>query len=66
MFACQLLVLVLFTLSFFKGMYTAVEGRKAEDGAGGVGAMIWIIIFALMLALEYGAGMFDKFWFLAQ
>lgn len=66
MFICQVIVIILIVYSFFKNLYHAIEGRPAIEATGGVGGIAVIILFSIIITIEYWAGMFDKFFFMAQ
>ncbi len=61
-FACQVAATGLFVLGFFYVLYVDINGREAK-APGGFGAVVsTFIIQAVILALYWGAGVFDG-WF---
>ena len=64
MFIAQVLMISIMLWSFCLNVYYAADGRPAQEGTGGVGVIIFMILWAGVIFLEYCAGMFDKFWFM--
>lgn len=60
-FACQILVVLLLGMGFFHGLYEDFEGRKAHEPWGFSGAIVTIVVTAVVVVLYACAGLFSEF-----
>jgi len=53
---CQILIVLFIVIGFFYGLYQDFHGRESREPYGYSGAIITIVVFALMFLVIFGAG----------
>jgi hypothetical protein len=56
---CQIIILCLFVLSFFYGLWVDFHGRPARQPLGFPGAVITVVVTTLFILLYWKAGTFS-------
>ena len=56
----QIIILMILFINFLSGLYTDINGRKAKEPYGFMGALITIIFTIALFLLYYYAGAFNK------
>jgi len=56
MLFCQIVMLLLFTFTFFTNVYHVMNGRKAMNPLGYDGFIIALVLYVLCLLTLWGAG----------
>ena len=60
--ACQIILLVLLGLSLFTGLWADVNGRRARKPYGFMGAVISVLLTAVLFWVHWKAGAFSLIW----
>lgn len=60
-FACQTVWVLLMVGGFLANVYWDINGRPAREPSGFAGVVGTIVIYALSIAMGFGAGVYQEF-----